>query len=117
MKKTKSSFFNCHHGGIYSVKSNKSVKIDFSSNTNPLGISKNVVKSLIENINLSYSYPDPNCIELKNDILKYLSCNIDEIDHIITGNGATELIHYFSSAFVKKKVMIPSPTCCEYELA
>ncbi|HYO05351.1 MAG TPA: histidinol-phosphate transaminase, partial [Phototrophicaceae bacterium] len=70
-----------------------------------------------ENINLSYSYPDPNCIELKNDILKYLNCTIDEIDHIITGNGATELIHYFSSAFVKKKVMIPSPTFCEYELA
>jgi threonine-phosphate decarboxylase len=117
MKKTKSSFFNCHHGGIYSAKNNKSVKIDFSSNTNPLGISKNVVKSLIENINLSYSYPDPNCIELKNDILKYLNCNIDEIDHLITGNGATELIHYFSSAFVKKKVLIPSPTFCEYELA
>ena len=28
-----------------------------------------------------------------------------------------ELIHYFSSSFVKKKVLIPSPTFCEYELA
>lgn len=117
MEKIKSNFFNCHHGGIHSVKNHKLVKIDFSSNINPLGISKKVIKSLIKNINLSYIYPDPNCIELKKDIIEYLDCNIDEIDHIITGNGATELIHYFSSTFVKKKVMIPSPTFCEYELA
>jgi threonine-phosphate decarboxylase len=117
MKEIKSNFFNCHHGGIYSTKNHKLVKIDFSSNINPLGISKKVIKSLVKNINLSYIYPDPNCIELKKDILEYLDCNIDEIDNIITGNGATELIHYFSSTFVKEKVMIPSPTFCEYELA
>jgi threonine-phosphate decarboxylase len=117
MERAKLNFFDCHHGGIHSVKNSNLVKIDFSSNINPLGASKKVINSLIKNINLSYNYPDPNCIELKNDILKYLDCNIDEIDHIITGNGATELIHYFSSCFVKKKVLIPSPTFCEYELA
>jgi threonine-phosphate decarboxylase len=117
MEKIKSNFFNCHHGGIYSAKNSNLVKIDFSSNINPLGVSKKIIKSLINNINLSYIYPDPNCIELKRGIIKYLDCNIDEIDNIITGNGATELIHYFSSTFVKKKVMIPSPTFCEYELA
>jgi threonine-phosphate decarboxylase len=117
MKKNKSNFFNCHHGGIHSAKNSKLVKIDFSSNINPLGVSKKITKAIINNINLSYIYPDPNCIELKRSILKYLDCNIDEIDNIITGNGATELIHYFSSTFVKKKVMIPSPTFCEYELA
>ena len=89
MEKTKSNFFDCHHGGIHSVKKSNLVKIDFSSNINPLGTSKKVINSLIKNINLSYNYPDPNCIELKNDILKHLDCNIDEIDHIITGNGAT----------------------------
>jgi threonine-phosphate decarboxylase len=117
MKKNNSNFFNCHHGGTYSVKDHKLVKIDFSSNINPLGISKKVVECLIKNINLSYAYPDPNCIELKKDILIYLNCNIDETEHLITGNGATELIHYFSSTFVKNKVLIPSPTFCEYELA
>ncbi|MDQ6723390.1 MAG: histidinol-phosphate aminotransferase family protein [Thermoproteota archaeon] len=117
MKEVKSNFLNCHHGGIHSAKNHNLVKIDFSSNINPLGISKKVIKSLIKNINLSYIYPDPNCIELKKDILKYLDCNIEDIDHIIMGNGATELIHYFSSTFVKKKVIIPSPTFCEYELA
>jgi threonine-phosphate decarboxylase len=117
MKKNKSNFVNCDHGGIHSTKNSNLVKIDFSSNINPLGISKKIIKALINNINLSYIYPDPNCIELKKSILKYLDCNIEEIENIITGNGATELIHYFSSTFVKRKVMIPSPTFCEYELA
>ncbi len=116
-KKNELNFFNCHHGGIHSVKNHNLVKIDFSSNINPLGISKMVIKSLMENINLSHIYPDPNSIELKKDILKHLHSNIVEIDQIVTGNGATELIHYFASTFVKKKVIIPSPTFCEYELA
>lgn len=116
-KKNELNFFNCHHGGIHSVKNHSLVKIDFSSNINPLGISKRVIKSIMENLNLSYIYPDPNCIELKKDILKHLYSNIVEIDQIVTGNGATELIHYFASTFVKKKVIIPSPTFCEYELA
>ncbi len=111
------NFTNCHHGGIYSAKNSKSVKIDFSSNINPLGTSKKVIKALIKNINLSSIYPDPDCIELKKDILKYLNCEVDDIDNLIIGNGATELIHYFSSTFVKNKAIIPSPTFCEYELA
>jgi threonine-phosphate decarboxylase len=116
-KQNELNLFNCHHGGAYSVKDHNRVKIDFSSNINPLGTSKRVIKSLIENINLSHVYPDPNCIELKKGILRHLDSNIVEIDQIVTGNGATELIHYFSSTFAKKKVIIPSPTFCEYELA
>ena len=117
MKKIDLNFHNCYHGGIHSAKDHTLVKIDFSSNINPLGISNNVIKSLKKNIHLSYIYPDPNCTELKKDILKYLDCNIDESHNIIIGNGATELIHYFSSSFVKKKTIIPSPTFCEYESA
>lgn len=113
----KADLHNCHHGGIYSVKDYKLVKLDFSSNINPLGISKNVIECLKKNINLSYFYPDPNCIELKKDIIKYLNCTVDELEQLIVGNGATELIHYFTSTFVKEKVLIPIPTFCEYELA
>ncbi|MGN6628444.1 MAG: pyridoxal phosphate-dependent aminotransferase [Candidatus Nitrosocosmicus sp.] len=117
MTKSKTNLHNCHHGGIHSVKDYQLAKLDFSSNINPLGISKKVVESLKKNLDLSYFYPDPNCIKLKKDILEYLNCNIDELDQLIIGNGATELIHYFSSTFVKEKVLIPIPTFCEYELA
>lgn len=114
-----SSLHNCHHGGRYSVKNHHLVEIDFSSNINPLGISTKVLKMLRNNLQLAYSYPDPNCRELKKSIIKYLDpvIDIDINKNIIIGNGATELIHYFSLAFIKKNVIIPSPTFCEYELA
>lgn len=116
-----SNLQDCQHGGIYSVDSHKSnsIQIDFSSNLNPLGISKRVLSKLQSNIALAYNYPDPKCIKLKKKILEYIDSDRDfDIDHnLIAGNGATELIHYFASAFVKKKSLVPIPTFCEYELA
>ena len=110
---------DCHHGGIYSVNSQKNITIDFSSNINPLGISKKVFEKLTRNIKLAYIYPDPKCTELKKKIIEYIDCgfDLDGDANLITGNGATELIHYFAAAFVRKKTLIPIPTFCEYELA
>lgn len=110
----------CHHGGIYSAANPENVKIDFSSNINPLGISNKVISKLKENIGLAYNYPDPKCINLKQSIVQYGLCDnrFDIDENIIIGNGATELIHYFADAFASgKKVGIPIPTFCEYELA
>ena len=110
---------HCVHGGIYSVKNHKNIRIDFSSNINPLGISKKVFEKLKTNIKLAYIYPDPKCTELKKKIIEYTDCefDLDVNENLITGNGATELIHYFAAAFVRKKTLIPTPTFCEYELA
>jgi threonine-phosphate decarboxylase len=110
---------HCHHGGIYSVNSQKEIKIDFSSNINPLGISKKVLEKLRTNIRLAYIYPDPKCTELKKKIIEYIDCefDLDSNENLITGNGATELIHYFAASFARKKTLIPTPTFCEYELA
>ena len=52
----------CFHGGIYSVDPSL-VKIDFSSNINPLGISKKVLAVIKKNfVKISSEYPDPECI-------------------------------------------------------
>ena len=109
----------CHHGGIYSANGQKNIRIDFSSNINPLGISKKVFEKLRSNIKLAYTYPDPKSTELKKKIIEYVDCEfeLDTNENVITGNGATELIHYFASAFTRKKTLIPIPTFCEYELA
>lgn len=107
---------SCSHGGIYSVNS-RLVKADFSTNVNPLGISKKVLKSIQKNIGrLSSLYPDPDCTDLKKHLLNYLDIGL-ESDCICVGNGATEIIHDFARAFVHNKVLIPAPTFCEYELA
>lgn len=104
----------CSHGGIYSVHPNR-VKVDFSSNVNPLGISKTVLKTIQENMySLSCSYPDPECNELKQSLSDYLKIHPDCIN---IGNGATELIHTFARIFAANRVVVPSPTFCEYELA
>jgi threonine-phosphate decarboxylase len=104
----------CSHGGIYSVNANR-VRVDFSSNVNPLGISKAVLRTIRRKIySLSATYPDPECKDLKESLCDYLKIHPDCIN---LGNGATELIHIFARVFAANKVIIPCPTFCEYELA
>lgn len=104
----------CFHGGSHSADPRK-VKIDFSSNVNPLGVSKKVIKSIRRDLaSLSSSYPDPESKELKQALSNYLNVASDNIS---VGNGATDIIHNFARLFAKKKVIIPSPSFCEYELA
>jgi threonine-phosphate decarboxylase len=109
---------SCSHGGIYSVDP-RLVKVDFSSNVNPLGISITVVNSIQKNArSLSSVYPDPHCLELKRNLCDYLDNRLDlDLDWITIGNGSTEIIHNFARAFIRDKVVIPAPTFCEYELA
>ena len=111
------SLDSCSHGGIYSTKNYLKVKIDFSSNVNPLGISRQVLKEIRKNIKqISHIYPDSKCNLLKKNIADYTEHGIDK-DWISVGNGATELIHNFARAVSLKNSIIIYPTFCEYELA
>ena len=107
---------SCSHGGVYTANPSQ-VKIDFSSNINPFGISKVVLNVLRKNLSkLSSIYPDNEHAALKKKLLDYLGSNLSQ-DSINVGNGATELIYNFVRAFVRNQVAILSPTFCEYELA
>lgn len=108
--------YSCSHGGVYSVNP-RLVRVDFSSNINPLGISGNVLKILRKNLpRISSIYPDNAHKNLKKKIINYLDSGLS-YDSINIGNGATEIIYNFARAFVRKQVIIPYPTFCEYELA
>jgi threonine-phosphate decarboxylase len=108
--------YSCSHGGVYSVDP-RLVRVDFSSNVNPLGISGNVLKILRKNLpKISSIYPDNEHKNLKKKIINYLDSGVS-YDSINIGNGATEIIYNFVRAFVRKQVLIPYPTFCEYELA
>src|SRR5688572_1748167 len=112
-----SSLDSCSHGGIYSIKNHLQVKIDFSSNINPLGISRQVLKEIRKSIKqISHVYPDSNCNLLKKSIAEYVEHGIDK-EWISVGNGATEIIHNFVRAVSLSNSIIISPTFCEYELA
>jgi threonine-phosphate decarboxylase len=107
---------DCFHGGVYSVNP-ALVQFDFSSNVNPLGISKDLLNKVCRELgSLCTTYPDPSCKELKNSILDYLGLELDPT-WLLIGNGATELIHIFARTFIRKKVVISAPTFCEYELS
>src|SRR6185436_20868947 len=108
--------YSCTHGGIYNVNPSL-VRIDFSSNINPLGISRKVLNVLQKNLpRISSIYPDNEHTALRKKIVDYLDGQISQ-ESINVGNGATELIYNFVRAFVRNQVVIPSPTFCEYELA
>ena len=53
-----------HGGDVYRNK----VRLDFSVNTNPLGMSENVKKAIAENIEQFGIYPDAMCVNLRNAI-------------------------------------------------
>ncbi|HEX2305579.1 MAG TPA: histidinol-phosphate transaminase [Nitrososphaeraceae archaeon] len=108
--------FSCSHGGVYTVNPSL-VRVDFSSNINPLGISKKVLNALRKNLpKLSSIYPDNEHTLLKKKIVDYLGSSLSP-ESINIGNGATELIYNFVRTLVRNQVVIPSPTFCEYELA
>jgi len=108
--------YSCTHGGIYTVNPSL-VRIDFSSNINPLGISKKVLDVLRKNLpRISSIYPDNEHTALRKKIVDYLDGQISQ-ESINIGNGATELIYNFVRTFVRNQVVIQSPTFCEYETA
>lgn len=107
---------SCFHGGPYSADP-ELVQLDFSSNINPLGISRDLLNDVCGELgSLCSSYPDPSCSELKNSILEYLGLELDPT-WLLIGNGATELIHIFARTFIHRKAIISAPTFCEYELS
>lgn len=85
---------------------------NYSGNVNPMGLSSNLEKKLIQNIHLVTSYPDPDYAGLKDSIAKYVKSSKE---YVLLGNGTTELIaHYID--YVKPKVgLVIGPTYSEYE--
>nr|MDQ4050996.1 histidinol-phosphate aminotransferase family protein [Thermoproteota archaeon] len=92
------------------------VRLDCSSNINPLGPPKKAIAAIEMNItNLVQTYPDPECRELKKSLSRHLGIDPKWIN---LGNGAIEIIYWFAySTSMRGRVVIPAPTFCEYEVA
>jgi threonine-phosphate decarboxylase len=104
----------CVHGGKYSVNY-RLVRVDCSSSVNPHGTPPRALHAITKHAKeLSSAYPDPDCTELSKSLGRYLG--IDP-SWIVVGNGAVEIIYWFAQAFAGRRVVVPAPTFCEYELA
>jgi threonine-phosphate decarboxylase len=95
---------------VYGIK--KEEIISFSANVNPLGISPKLRTTLSERIDAITGYPDREYTSLRKCIADYVHA---DMDHIIVGNGSTELISLFIQITHPKKAFMIGPTYSEYE--
>lgn len=95
---------------LYHIK--KEAIIGFSSNVNPLGLSPKMKESIITQIDSISTYPDRNYLSLRTSIAAYVSC---DINHMILGNGSSELISNIIKIQNPQNALILAPTYSEYE--
>ncbi|HBU12390.1 MAG TPA: threonine-phosphate decarboxylase [Clostridiales bacterium] len=102
-----------HGGDIYSLP-HPDTALDFSSNSNPLGIHTDVKRAVIGSIEDCTRYPDPLCRELTAAISEREGA---PARHIVCGNGAADLIYRLVQLVRPKNALLPSPAFSEYESA
>ena len=88
--------------------------LDFSANINPLGPSP-LVREAAAAADLS-AYPDRDSLALREALAERLGV---AIDHLLVGNGSTELIHILARSRLRSggRCLIFAPTFGEYEAA
>lgn len=96
-----------HGGDCY----RNSVKIDFSININPLGVSAEVKHALIRSVDAVSQYPDPDSAVLKNLLAEKLGI---EEKNLVLGNGASELMMAVMHAIKPKRVLLAVPSFTGY---
>lgn len=104
-----------HGGNIYRLKrEGKGELLDYSSNINPLGVPESFKQKVIENFDILEKYPDPDYVELRENIGRY---NNVEIENIVVGNGATEILFLYIKSLKPKKTLLLAPSFAEYRRA
>lgn len=88
--------------------------VDFSANINPFGMPKGVINAIKEGLSNCVNYPDPLCRKLRTSIAKEENFNIN---NILCGNGAADIIFRIVLAIKPKTAMVVAPTFAEYEIA
>lgn len=99
-----------HGGDIYQ----NNVELDFSVNINPLGIPEKVKEEMHKAIDSCEHYPDISHTKL---IAKIAENYQIPAEHILCGNGASELFIAIVHAIRPRKIIIPVPSFFGYERA
>ena len=113
--------FVSHGGDIWGFSRKYNVPLDevleFSGPINFLGPSPKAVEAVKKYANFIRFYPDPNPMEFKAEVAKYVGQGVEE-ENIILGNGSIELIYAITEILPRGfKALIPVPSFSEYEKA
>lgn len=103
-----------HGGDIYSQEDQGLYLTDYSANINPLGLPQGVKDALMEGMDFYSNYPDPYCRKLTKAVAEDMDVSRE---HLIFGNGASDIIFRLVSVKKPKQALIPIPTFAEYEKA
>ena len=91
--------------------------LEFSGPINFLGPSPKAVEAVKRYAKLIKFYPDPNPVEFKAEIAKYVGHGVEE-ENIVLGSGSIELIYAITEILPRGfKALIPVPSFSEYEKA
>ena len=91
--------------------------LEFSGPINFLGPSPKAVEAVKKYAKLIKFYPDPNPVEFKAEVAKYVGHDVEE-ENIVLGNGSIELIYAITEILPRGlKAVIPVPSFSEYEKA
>lgn len=97
-----------HGGDIYS---GDTVSLDFSVNTNPLGMPESVKQVIISHIPEYTRYPDPRCRVLRSALAQHYGL---KAPMLLCGNGASELIFVLCACIKPRRAVTLAPTFSEY---
>lgn len=103
---------NFHGGNVHNYSREL---LDFSSNINPLGVPESFRMALLHNMEEFTKYPDMSYVELRKAVGEYL--RIEDIDCIVPGNGAVELLYRAIQQGGKSRLISLKPTFSEYSRA
>lgn len=107
-----------HGGNIYKKAKELGLRedqiLDYSANISPLGIPAHIKKAMVDAIEGSVNYPDPDCTALREAIGRQ-----DEVEPgaVACGNGGADLLYRLAFGLKPEKVLLPVPAFVEYEEA
>jgi threonine-phosphate decarboxylase len=113
--------FVSHGGDIWGFSRKHNIPLEevleFSGPINFMGPPPKAVEAVKQNARLIKFYPDPNPVEFKSAIAKYVGHGV-KAENILLGNGSIELIYMITEIMPQKfNAVIPIPSFSEYEKA
>ena len=97
-----------HGGDIYG---GGEIRVDFSVNTNPLGMPESVIRAICDGTDQDVRYPDYQCRALRHALAERYGVGEETI---LCGNGAADLIFRICACLRPRRVLVPAPTFSEY---